>query len=180
MKKLNQFILGIIGVIALFLFISTPLKAQHHMSGQDQSQHMGEHQDAAMHSTNQHMMNMNQHMMNMNDMMIHMNEMVVKSDQMLHSMHGEQGSGMMAGSGNNMMMMQHNVNDMAKDMQKFMEQMNKMMSDENLMNDSEMKKHMDEMHQNMNTMMSGMGGMFLQTFLSLPGMTYCLKRAIMI
>lgn len=80
MKRLHQFTLGIFGIFVLFLFISSPLKAQQHMSGQDQSQHMGEHQNAAMHSTNQHMTNMNQHMMNMNDMMKHMNEMVAKSD----------------------------------------------------------------------------------------------------
>lgn len=159
MKKLNQFTLGIFGIFTLFLFISSPLIAQHHMSGQDQSQHMGEHQNAAMHNTNQHMTNMNQHMMNMSEMMKHMNDIVAKSDQMLHSMHGEQGSAMMTGSGNNMMMMQHSVNDMTKDMQKLMDQMNKMMRDDNLMNDPEMKEHMDEMHQNMNTMMNGMDGM---------------------
>ena len=159
MKKFNIFISGFIAVFTFFLFVSTPIKAQH-MSGKDQSQHMGEHQQAAMHSTNQHMTNMNQHMMNMGDMMKHMNEMVEKSDHMLKSMHGEDGSTMMKGSENqNIMMMQHRVNDMTKDMQKMMDQMNKMIGDENLMNDPEMKKHMDEMHQNMNTMMNGMDGM---------------------
>ncbi len=158
MKKFNILVNGFIAVFIFFLLLSTTVKAQH-MSGKDQSQHMGEHQHAAMHNTNQHMTNMNQHMMNMTEMMKHMNDIVAKSDQMIHSIHGEQGSDMMAGSGNNLMMMQHSVNDMTKDMQKLMDQMNKMIGDENIMNDPEMKNHMDEMHKNMNTMMNGMDGM---------------------
>ena len=160
MKKFNLFFSGFVAICAFLIFVSTPVKAQQHMSGKDQSQHMGEHQQAAMHNTNQHMTNMNQHMMNMSEMMKHLNEMVDKSDHMLKSMHGEAGAMMMKGSDNqNMMMMQHSFNDMAKDMQKMMGHMDKIMSNESMMNDPEMKKHMDEMHQNMNTMMNGMDGM---------------------
>jgi hypothetical protein len=76
MKWLNQFTLGIIGIFALFLFISTPLKAQQHMSGQDQSQHMGD----------ENLMNDPEMKKHMDEMHQNMNTMVNGMDGMIHTL----------------------------------------------------------------------------------------------
>ncbi len=152
MKSNKNIITALIAVCLTLPIAVQPILAQHQHSGGQQIQP----------SPNQMQMRQvgQQHMMSMNEMMQHMNGLVSKTSDMMKGMHEMGGHGAMGQmQGNQAMMNMHqSLNDMAKDMQKFMEQMHQAMSDQNMMKDPSMKNHMEEMQKNMGSMMQGMDG----------------------
>lgn len=124
--------------------------------GSLQAQHMG----GKGHQHQQHgaMQQMGEHMTSMSDMMQHCRDLMSRTGDMMQQMHGAGGMDMTQGS-NPMMQMVHNLDNMAKTMNRNVQHMQEMMKLTETMQNPEIKKHMEEMHSQMGKMLSDLDGM---------------------